>query len=162
MRQALDRMVSLIEDVLTLAQQGKVVSETGPISLAQAVWSAWSMVSTETATLHVDDSLAVVDADRGRLCELLENLFRNAIEHAGEDVTVVVGPLEDGDGFFVADDGPGISPDEHEDVFEHGYSTSEGGTGFGLAIVRSITEAHGWEIRATESKDGGARFEIFT
>ncbi|WP_458209651.1 sensor histidine kinase [Haladaptatus sp. NG-SE-30] len=159
---ALDRMESLIEDVLKLAQQGKVVSETGPVSLAQVVHDAWSMVSTETADLEADDSLAVVDADEGRLRELLENIFRNAIEHAGQDVTVRVGPLEDEDGFFVEDDGPGIPETKRKAVFEHGYSTNEGGTGFGLAIVQSITEAHGWEITALESETGGARFEILT
>ncbi|WP_435156172.1 sensor histidine kinase [Haladaptatus sp. DFWS20] len=120
------------------------------------------MVSTETAELRLDDSLAVVDADDGQLCELLENLFRNAIEHAGSDVTVTVGPLEDEDGFYIADDGPGISAAERESVFEHGYSTTDGGTGFGLAIVQSVTEAHGWGIRAMESDTTGVRFEILT
>ncbi|SIR46664.1 PAS domain S-box-containing protein [Haladaptatus litoreus] len=161
-QRALDRMEALIEDVLALAQQGKVVSETGAVSLTRVVKHAWAMVSTETAELYLDDSLAVVDADEGRLCELLENLFRNAIEHAGSDATVTVGPLEDEDGFFVADDGPGIPSDDHATVFEHGYSTTDGGTGFGLAIVRSITEAHGWEIRSVETGEDCARFEILT
>ncbi len=161
-QRALDRMESLIEDVLVLAQQGKVVSETGPVSLSRVVKSAWAMVSTETADLHLDDSLAVVDADDGRLCELFENLFRNALEHGRSDVTVTVGPLEDEEGFFVDDDGSGIPADERDKVFEHGYSTTDGGTGFGLAIVQSITEAHGWKIGAVESNTGGARFEILT
>jgi PAS domain S-box-containing protein len=77
-------------------------------------------------------------------------------EDAG--VTVTVGDLPDG--FYVADDGPGIPPDEGEAVFETGYSTAEGGTGFGLAIVRRIAEAHGWDVAVTGSADGGARIEI--
>ncbi len=161
-QRALGRMESLIEDVLALAQQGKVVSETEPVSLTGVVKSAWTMVSTATATLQLDDSLAVVDADEGRLRELFENVFRNAIEHAGPNVTVTVGPLLDTDGFFVADDGDGIPADERDAVFKHGYSTTETGTGFGLSIVRSIAEGHGWEIRAVESKTDGARFEILT
>ena len=63
-------------------------------------------------------------------------------------------------GFSVADDGPGIPADEREQVFEHGYSTDSDGTGFGLSIVQSIAEAHGWSVTATESESGGAKFEI--
>jgi signal transduction histidine kinase len=60
----------------------------------------------------------------------------------------------------VADDGPGIPADEYEDVLASGYTTSTDGTGFGLAIVREIADAHDWEIAVTESGTGGARFEI--
>jgi signal transduction histidine kinase len=47
-----------------------------------------------------------------------------------------------------------------ETVYEWGYSTAETGTGFGLAIVSQIAEAHGWESTVTESDTGGARFEF--
>jgi signal transduction histidine kinase len=73
-------------------------------------------------------------------------------------VTVRVGDL--GDGFYVADDGPGIPADRREDVFEPGYSTARDGTGFGLSIVRELADLHGWTVRATESESGGVRFEI--
>ena len=64
------------------------------------------------------------------------------------------------DGFYVADDGPGIDPDERERVFEPGHTTADDGTGFGLAIVERIAEAHGWEVSVTDSRAGGARFEF--
>jgi signal transduction histidine kinase len=60
----------------------------------------------------------------------------------------------------VADDGPGIPPERRDLVFEHGFTDSPDGTGFGLAIVRSIVEAHGWTVSVTESETGGARFEV--
>jgi signal transduction histidine kinase len=47
-------------------------------------------------------------------------------------------------------------------VFERGYTTTEEGTGYGLAIVSDVVAAHGWELELTESKWGGARFEIST
>ncbi|MEF8887411.1 MAG: ATP-binding protein, partial [Haloarculaceae archaeon] len=81
----------------------------------------------------------------------------DAVEH-GDDVTIRVGDLPDG--FYVADDGPGIPPGDRRQVFESGYSTSETGTGLGLSIVREVAEAHGWAVTLTESEDGGARFEI--
>jgi signal transduction histidine kinase len=82
----------------------------------------------------------------------------NAVDHGGS--TVELGELEDGDGFYVADDGPGIPDDKRERVFEMGYSTATEGTGFGLAIVADIAHRHGWTIRAAESDGGGARIEI--
>ncbi|MFB6175664.1 MAG: sensor histidine kinase, partial [Halobaculum sp.] len=83
-----------------------------------------------------------------------------AVEHGGPDVRITVGALDDGEGFYVADDGPGIPAGSREDVFDPGYSTAEDGTGFGLAIVREMAVAHGWDTAATESADGGARFEF--
>jgi len=82
------------------------------------------------------------------------------IDHGGEDVTVRVGTREDGDGFYVADNGPGIPEAERDAVFASGYSTGEEGTGFGLAIVSEIVAAHDWEIDIAESAEGGARFDI--
>ncbi|MEF8843390.1 MAG: response regulator [Haloarculaceae archaeon] len=76
----------------------------------------------------------------------------------GTPLTITVGPL--GDGFYVADDGVGIPERERDRAFEPGYTTSEDGMGFGLAIVRSIAEAHGWSVAATEGPRGGARFEF--
>jgi signal transduction histidine kinase len=66
------------------------------------------------------------------------------------------------DGFYVADDGPGIPPDDHEEVFTTGYTTAVEGTGFGLRIVEQVAEAHGWDVDVTDGSAGGARFEITT
>ncbi|WP_435184727.1 response regulator [Halobellus sp. EA9] len=172
--QAHERMRELIEDVLALAREGDPVGEHEPVSIPAVVEACWRNVDTAEATLRVETERAI-RADRSRLRHLLENLFRNAAEHgsaggqpSADDaservdtgVTVTVGDLEDDAGFYVADDGPGIPPDERERVFESGYSTATRGTGFGLAIVRRIAAAHGWEVAVTDSEAGGARFEI--
>ncbi|MFB6186982.1 MAG: PAS domain S-box protein, partial [Halobacteriaceae archaeon] len=154
---SIERSLDLIEDMLTLARKGKQVSDTQPVEVASLVETCWDNVETANATLAADlDS--TIQADRSRLQQLLENLIRNAVEHGGEDVTVRVGALADG--FFVADDGPGIPEDERDSVFEPGYSTDPDGTGFGLPIVKRIAEAHNWEVKVTEGTDGGARFEF--
>ncbi|WP_442928678.1 sensor histidine kinase [Natronomonas sp.] len=90
----------------------------------------------------------------------LENLLGNVIRHGGDAVDIRVGMFDTETGFYVADDGPGIPETDREAVFEHGESSQENGMGFGLSIVRTIANAHGWSIRATESKAGGARFEV--
>jgi PAS domain S-box-containing protein len=159
---ALERIESLVEGLLGLARQGRTVGETRPVPLEEVVDAAWRTVETEGATLRVHDEIGSVAADEDRLRQALENLFRNALDHAGCRATVTVGPLTGATGFAVEDDGPGVPEDAREDVFDHGYSTDDVGTGFGLSIVRTIVEAHGWDVSLAESDSGGARFEIRT
>ncbi|MCL9812323.1 sensor histidine kinase, partial [Natranaeroarchaeum aerophilus] len=88
---------------------------------------------------------------------------QDAAQHDSTDtdqVRVTVGALDDG--FYVADNGPGIPDDKKEDVFDRGYTTHEDGTGFGLRIVEVVANAHGWAVNLTDSESGGARFEIRT
>ena len=176
-----DRMEELTDGLLTLARNGQSVEETQPVDLASACERAWATVDSSSAALSVTVDDVTVDADPERLRALLENLFSNAVEHGSIDrrtqsdeavehgqhardhgVAVEVGMLTGEAGFYVADDGPGIPENDLEEVFERGYSTDQAGTGFGLAIVRSIAEAHGWKVTATASKLGGARFEVRT
>jgi PAS domain S-box-containing protein len=156
-RGALERSQALIDDLLTIAREGDRAAEFDPVDLADVARCCWETVETDRATLEVART-PVVRADRSRLKQLFENLHRNAVEHGGADVTVHVGGMEGG--FYVADTGPGIPDSEREAVFEAGYSTSDGGTGFGLRIAEEVADAHGWEIAVTESERGGARFEI--
>jgi len=158
-KNALERMDRLIEALLTLARKGKVVGETEFVSVGAAARDAWQVVNSPEATLEIDSS-GVIAADRNRLIELFENLFRNAIEHGRSDVTVRVGVRDAGDGFYVSDDGSGIDPRIREQIFEMGFSEAADGTGYGLYIVSTIAEAHGWTIEAADSAGGGARFDV--
>jgi len=153
----LDRMEAIIDDVLTLAREGKAVEETEAVDIEMLAANCWESVETATAELSVVDKITIY-ADKSRLQQLLENLFRNSIEHVGEDVSITTGRLSDG--FYVADDGPGIDPEHREEIFEAGYTTNPDGTGFGLNIVEEIAAAHGWEVAIPDDADGGARFEF--
>jgi PAS domain S-box-containing protein len=154
------RMESIISDVLTMARGGQTVEadELEWIDLERLSMECWRTVETADADLHIALE-ASVRADEDRLRHVCENLVRNAVEHAGETVTIRVGRLNE-NGFYIADDGPGISEHERDIVFESGYSGDDSGTGLGLAIVEEMVEAHDWDITLTESEDGGARFEI--
>ncbi|MFA9517122.1 ATP-binding protein [Halopenitus sp. H-Gu1] len=160
---ALDRMEELISDVLTLARQGQPIDETEPVRLSSICEAAWSMIDAGEATLSVDGDVVLL-ADPERLQQLFENLLRNSIEHAGPEVNITVGPLDDSPsgpvGFYFEDDGPGIPEADRSTVFEYGYSTAREGTGLGLAIVSEIAEAHDWDVVVTDADTGGARFEI--
>jgi len=181
-QRAHDRMEAIITDMLALARQGQSVDDLSPVDLSVIARDAWETVETGAATLDVQTDTRVM-ADASRLQQAFENLFVNAVTHGGADVTVTVGEMpecptganrdgeqptrDDGQpvrrgGFFVADDGSGIPADERDDVFESGFSTADDSTGFGLPIVQSIVEAHGWDVAATDRIDGasGARFEV--
>jgi len=171
---AADRMEQLTDDLLDLARSGQQVTDLESVELAEVAESAWRQVWTGDAEFVVETDGTVV-ADPDRLGQLLANLFRNSVEHGlpgsdeqqsgsrtpddedSDSLTVVVGALSDG--FYVADDGVGIPLPERERIFERRYTTDDG-SGLGLSIVQQIVGAHGWSIRATEGRDGGARFEI--
>jgi PAS domain S-box-containing protein len=158
------RMEELIDDLLVLARQGKSVEETTPVRLSTITEDCWGNVDTGGATLEVATDATVL-ADESRLQQLFENLVRNSVEHGPDDgetgaLTITVGVLPDGEGFYVEDDGVGIPEAERDRVFEAGYSTDDDSTGFGLSIVSEIAEAHGWTVETTEGETGGARFEF--
>ena len=157
--QAHARATELLDYLTALAQKGSRLLEPDPVRLREVAETAWASVETGDATITVEGRMTLM-ADRQRLQQLLQNLFANAVEHAGPDVAVHVGPLEKESGFYVGDDGPGLPEAERAEVFEMGYSGDPEGSGFGLAICRQIAEAHGWFIEPTNGRDGGARFEV--
>lgn len=157
---ALDRVDDIVESVLTLARHGQTVTDPVPTDLSETAENAWKNVETMEATLQIDTAAdRDLYGDSTRLTTLFENLFRNALDHVGSDVTVSVGVLEDGTSFYVTDDGPGIPEENHERIFESGFTTRSDGTGYGLAIVKEVVDAHDWDITIGERKPG-ACFEI--
>ncbi|WP_018257459.1 ATP-binding protein [Halomicrobium katesii] len=184
---ALERMERLIEDLLAGASESGAVESVEPLTLEAVARRCWNNVETGDARLVVETD-RTIRADDTRLVRLLENLFRNAVEHGVSDeqsssssdsqahqdaveqsddpVTVAVSTLEGG--FAVVDDGPGIPADERDQIFEPGYSSRPGGTGLGLSIVRRIAEAHDWEVGVSAGAEiddapldpPGTRFEF--
>jgi signal transduction histidine kinase len=169
-----DRIQRIIDHTLTMAKQDGDGVEVEHVDTGTVAHDAWGTVETGAATLTVSDSMRVV-ADRERLQQLFENLFRNSVEHGvpeqhvepsggdeatvGRSLAVEVGTLSDGTGFFIADNGPGIPDGERGAVFDRGYSEGSG-TGLGLSIIEDIVGEHDWSVAVTEGSLGGARFEI--
>ncbi len=169
---SLDRMEEIVEDTLTLARQGRTVSDPEPVDLDELVAACWDRIAVDADATLVREDLPAVRGDPARLRNLFENLLGNAVEHGstssrptaddeGGSASVTVRVGRDGPTtLFVADDGPGIPPDHRDEAFDAGWTTAEEGTGFGLSIVKRIAEAHGWSASVTESEAGGARFEF--
>lgn len=166
--ESMERMETIISEALALAREGEDVTEPETVSLEQVATSAWQNVDTGAASIEIADTR--FRADKKRVQRLLENLFRNSLEHGvdgethtDDDHTLSVGFDEDGFDeitLYVSDNGVGIPDDELENVFDDGYTTNKNGTGLGLAIVDQIATAHGWETGVTHSDSGGARFDI--
>lgn len=151
----------MIDKVRRLAHGDRDLSERAAVDLESAADACWHNVTVSNADAElVVESSVRFHADGERLRTLLENLFRNALDHGGTDVTLRVGCLEGEPGSYVEDDGSGIPSEQREQIFETGYTTSREGDGLGLVIVQRIITAHEWTITATESEIGGARFEI--
>jgi len=142
-----DRLRQLLENLLRNAvEHGSTSTRTGPGRQANPTFTR-SAAQPEMPGHHEQPQIVGDQEQSG---------VTSGQEQSG--VTVTVGATADG--FYVADDGPGIPESERERVLERGYSTAESGTGLGLAIVREIVAAHDWELTVTESQTGGARFEF--
>lgn len=113
------------------------------------------------------DALPVVDADRGEMMRLLENLIENAVQYRGTaPPRVEVEAADHGDRWVlrVRDNGLGIAPDAADrifDPFQRLHTQQERpGSGLGLAICRQICRRHGGGIRVTSNPEGGSTFHV--
>jgi signal transduction histidine kinase len=167
LEQSIGRMNRLIDDLLSFTRNGAVELDSEWVEMSTVAADSWEAIRSPRATLQFD-SAGEIHADRDRFQQLLDNLFRNSVEHAlpspesnGSDrgeLTVTVGTVADG--FFVEDDGCGIPSDERDRLRGEGETALPHWTGLGLRIVSEVAEAHGWSMRIGESDSGGARFEF--
>ncbi|RLM53722.1 PAS domain-containing protein [Halobellus sp. Atlit-31R] len=157
--QSLGRMEELIDELLLIARGNRQAVNIRTHQLQPIVEEAWSYTDAPKATLSADGPLGEIQADETRLLQLFGNLFRNSIEHGGDNITAEVGLLADGEGFYVADDGPGFS-EKNRTEFEAFADTDEiSWAGIGLMSVTDVVEAHGWDL-SVPATEQGARVEI--
>ncbi len=153
------RMNELVDELLAIARGNRQDVVKTDISLSTLIREAWSHVDAQEASLTVIDGTGVIQADETRLLQLFGNLFRNSVEHAGEDVNIKIGPLSDENGFYVADDGPGLPEDVEEAFREYDEVGTMTAGGIGLVSVIDVVDAHGWDVSVSNAGDG-VRFEI--
>jgi PAS domain S-box-containing protein len=154
---SVEAVVDHVEVVETLLTDGRQEFGTELVDLERIASDAWAALETDEATMTVTYN-GIIRADPDKLSRLFTELFENALVHAGPEVTVTVEQFEDG--FFVADDGPGVPPGERRQIFEYGYTTVGDRIGSGLTIAETIAESLGWELTVVGGTDGGCRFEV--
>jgi two-component system, OmpR family, sensor kinase len=169
------RMGLLVEDLLLLAQlDAQRPLEQRRVDLlalaSDAVHDARSVAPQRRITMTVFDGPGTpeVIGDEARLRQVLGNLVANALQHTPETaaVTIGVGTVGDSAVLEVADEGPGMSEEDAQRVFERFYRTdssrtrTSGGTGLGLSIVDSLVHAHGGDVMVTTKPGAGCRFRV--
>lgn len=168
-QQSLDQIESIVDGILRLTRAGETAEVDQKCVIEDIVIEVWDAMAIDEATLdcHIEDM--TIKAEEIALFRLFENLFRNVNQHTDPPRVVQVGTLPEDDkqigddsytGFFIEDNGDGISETAVGRIFEHGFTTSSDGSGYGLSIVQQIAESHGWRLSVTNGADGGTRFEI--
>jgi two-component system OmpR family sensor kinase len=166
----LDELDRLVGDMLTLAsaEAGQLI-EARPIDLSDYfddLRRDLPLFGERDFQLQAVDG--TLQADPDRLTQVLRNLIRNAVNHTseGDQILIAARGRDSHLEISVSDTGPGIPPDQLEQIFErfhrldHSRSRDHGGSGLGLAIARAITEAHGGSIHAESGPGQGATFRI--
>jgi PAS domain S-box-containing protein len=167
----------LIDDLLDVSRfaAGQTLVQTAPVAIAGIVSTAVEAIEPSAAARHialeltVADRDVIVDGDAERLQQIVSNLLSNAVKFTPEGGSVRVGIDADVDmvAISVSDSGCGIDPADLPRVFEPFWQVdttltrTESGLGLGLAIVRSLVEAHGGTVRADSRGLGhGSRFTV--
>jgi len=164
------RIDRLVDDLLLLAQveQPEFLQpeELALRPFLSELWQTTTMLANRQFEIG-EIPPGLLRADPDRVAQALRNLLTNAIKHTAEPDGIVRLRVEpDGDQalrFVVEDDGPGIPAAERERIFDRFHRTDpsrdrlSGGAGLGLAIVQAIARAHGGEVTAGESPEGGAQ-----
>ncbi|MBV8080353.1 MAG: two-component sensor histidine kinase, partial [Actinobacteria bacterium] len=166
-----ERMSALVEDLLLLAR----LDEGRPLERERVALDDVVRESVETAQavdptrpVELAAEPLVVTGDRGRLRQVVDNLLANVRSHTPAGTHVAVRVLRDGDAAVVevADDGPGMTPEQAARAFERFYradpsrARSSGGVGLGLSIVVAVTEAHGGAVGVESAPGRGTTFRI--
>jgi two-component system OmpR family sensor kinase len=169
------RMGLLVEDLLLLArldaQRPLERNRVDLLALASdAVHDARSVAPKRDITMQVFDGPGTPEVlgDEARLRQVLSNLVANALQHTPESAGVVVRVGTDGEKAVleVCDEGPGMTGEDAQRVFERFYRTdssrarASGGTGLGLSIVDSLVYAHGGTVSVTTAPGSGCRFTV--
>ena len=144
--------------------QYEVLTVDGVITHAAALLTPELRRDGVNLRLDLDDGDARIRGDRVLLEQVLVNLIHNAM-HAMHDrprghIDLVTRKVEQGVRIFVADEGPGIPPEQLEQIFAPFFTTRPDGLGLGLNICRTIVEAHGGFMTVENHAGGGAAFSF--
>jgi signal transduction histidine kinase len=158
------RCQQIVDGLLDLARPVERAPRAADLrAIAQEVM-VWLKGAGMSVTTEIDlQGEGVAAGNPEKLWQVLTNLMKNAVEASGTDGKVRVNIHGDGASqvvLTVEDNGPGLSKDEPDKLFEPFYSTKPTGTGLGLAVSRAIVQAHGGSLETGKSALGGAKLTI--
>lgn len=162
-----DRLIRLVNDILEIErlEQGKAELHCTEVDISvlidEVIMALHSTAIQKEIAINKEIAPNVIMADEDRIRQVLINLLSNAIKFSpeGSEVMIKTVPSDDCLMVIVKDNGPGISPEEQERIFDKFYKKgSKEGTGLGLAISKGIIEAHGGIIGVISDGSKGASF----
>lgn len=160
------RAGSIVRRLRAFVARGEVERKVEPLEPLIEDASALGLVGAAErgilARHRIDPDVGPVLADRVQIQQVLVNLVRNAVEAMPEGGTLEIRATGEGAQahLIVADDGPGLSTEVRDRLFEAFSSTKRDGMGLGLSICRTIVEAHGGRIWAASPPAGGTEFHF--
>jgi len=167
-------MLRLVDDLLDTSRLDAGRIQLTPTSVELGGWLARVATGFGQATpshrvlAHLPTPLPAINADLDRLGQVMNNLLSNAARYSapGTAIRITGVEVEDGVEIQVADQGPGVAPEDCERIFEkfyrgkHGATLAVRGTGLGLAVARQLVEAHGGQIGVRSSLGQGSTFWV--
>ncbi len=120
-------------------------------------------IEEKQISLQITGDALAIQADEQLLRQVMFNLLLNAVQAVGERGQIEIRTTKSGSAeamFEVCDNGPGVLAEQRMEIFKPYFTTTQKGTGLGLAVVQQICLAHGWEIRCEANTPRGARFQI--
>ena len=166
-QEEVERSDRILTQLMGYAQlsQGRVERLSVTEELDRAIEQVFPPAAHYAVKIHRDyaSHFPPLLMQRRHLSEVLVNLLQNAREATSAQGNVGVSAVCHGDHSIeltISDDGPGISPEKLEQVFEAYYTSKEKGTGLGLAIVKNNVELYGGSVRTESELGKGARFIV--
>ena len=163
-----DRLAELVQNLLDMSRiqagvlQPRRTAAALPELVDRVLGDLGPALHRHQVRLDLPDALPPVDVDVTLISRVLTNLLENAIRHAPKGTPITIGAAPRGPdavAVFVADHGPGVSPEQRDEIFGLlARRTSDAGAGLGLSIAKTFVEAHGQRIWVDDAPDGGARF----
>ncbi|MBF0286885.1 MAG: hybrid sensor histidine kinase/response regulator [SAR324 cluster bacterium] len=165
---ALKKMLNFVDTMLDYATAGKAVGTIEKVSVEALIGEVLAnfehQIQEGIVTINKMENMPNVPCDPIKIEQVWQNLINNAIKHRGEQtsINIILGweTQTDHYQFWVQDDGPGISPENREKVFEAFLRLSDNveGSGIGLSTVQQIIKAHGGQIHVDPNFNEGAKF----
>jgi signal transduction histidine kinase len=160
-----DRVTAQLNEFINYSKPREVrraALALGPL-IEELVHTLGHDIAEKNVQLRVSDNSLTIEADERLLRQALFNLFLNAIQavDAGGEIHITAGKLSATEAFLeIRDNGPGVAADQRAEIFKPYFTTTQKGTGLGLAVVQQIVMAHGWEIQCLANEPRGAIFRI--
>lgn len=160
----LSELIGQLIDVERMAAGGGQIEAVDVVQLARAAVADITPLAIDAGYDVGFDSAApsvMIQGDRWALSRAIANLLANAIAHGGRSGTIQASVLADG-AIEIADEGPGVSPDARERIFEPfcRERTDRDGSGLGLHLVREVAHAHGGDVVLLDGAGSGTRFRL--